>query len=368
MNFNAGVARSRIKASAVFWPALALAVGVAVTAAAFLRTQSWVEDDLAQKLAHESEQLAHRMQQQFALQEETLRGLTSLYVASDEVTRADFRAYVAHLDLVRRFPAVGEFRYVRHLRREELPAWQRRVTDFMAAEHGVVVNPTPRPEGTRDEYLLVEYVEPPNAHAIGLDLLQSPERRQAIARLREGRDFALSERLAAEYPEAPHYALLARLPAREDVPLPGIVTLIFRPDRLVQEIADSAVGLDLELYDRPAAAPLGRGIAPVFDTHAGRLPAHAAAPQAMQTRLPLKVGDAEWTLVVTALPGWAPLAQDRWLPIAAGAVGGLLTLLAALAAWFLVQRCSGPRRATGISPISCRPPPSWPIFRASRAW
>lgn len=110
MNFNTGVARNRIKASAVFWPALALAVGVAISTSAFLRTQSWVEDALAQKLAHESEQLAARMQQQFALQEETLRGLTSLYVASDEVTRADFRAYVDHLDLVRRFPAAVEFR------------------------------------------------------------------------------------------------------------------------------------------------------------------------------------------------------------------------------------------------------------------
>ncbi|MEW6025529.1 MAG: PAS domain S-box protein [Pseudomonadota bacterium] len=333
MNFNAGAVRSRIKVSAVFLPALVLAVGFIVTAAAVLRAQSWVEEDLARKLAHETEEIAQRMQQQFALQEETLRGLTSLYVASDEVTHADFHAYIDQLGLVERFPALVDLRYARHLRQDELAAWQRQAATHLAA-HGVTRVPTPRPAGAREAYLLVEYVEPFAAAAIGLDLLQSPGRRPAIARLQAGADFALSARLRGEYPEAPHYALLARLPARGDDPFPGIVTLIFRPDRLVQDIAATAQGLDLKLYDRPAGALSGGAIEPVFDTS----PARAAAPQALQARLPLKVGDAEWTLAVTVLPDWAPLAQNRWFPIAAGAFGGVLTLLLTLGTYLLVRR------------------------------
>jgi PAS domain S-box-containing protein len=332
-------ARALGQAFAALLPALILAAGLIGTVAAFLRVQSWVEQDLARKLASESEQLAARMQQQFALQEETLRGLVGLYVASGEVTRADFRAYVAHLDLARRFPAAVEFRYARHLRRHEVPAWQRQVMASLTAAGEAPFLPAPQPGGERDEYVLVEYVQPFSPASVGLDLLQSPERRPAIARLQAGEDSALSERLAAEYPEAPHYALLARLPPRGGNSFPGIVTLIFRPDQLLQDIAASAAaGLDLELYDRPASAPLGRNIAPIFDTHAEHLPPHTATAQVLQTRLPLKVGDVEWTLVVTALPDWAPAVQSRWFAAATGVVGGLLTLLLALAARFLVQR------------------------------
>jgi len=331
--------RARPRTMGVLLPALVLAAGLVVTVASFLRTQSWVEEGLAQQLAHESEQLAARMQQQFALQEETLRGLSSLYVAFDAGARADFRAYVDHLDLMRRFPAAVEFRYARHLRRQDVPAWQRRVAASLAAVGEAPVLPAPHPGGARDEYLLVEHVHPFGAATLGLDLLQSPERRLAIARLKAGTDFALSERLIREYPDTPHYSLLARLPAGAGHPLPGTVALIFRPDRLIQDIAATAAqGLDLELYDRPMAAPLGSEMGPVFDTMAGSLPPHAAAPQALQKRLPLQVGDAQWTLVVTALPDWPPAAQNRWLPVVTGAVSGVLTLLLALGAWVLVRR------------------------------
>ncbi len=339
MNFDAGKLRKRFTVSPLVLPGLVLAVGLALTVAAFVRAHSLMERDLAEKLSHEAEQLAARMQQQFALQEETLRGLTSLYVASDEVTRRDFRAYVGHLDLVKRFPAVVEFRFARHLRREELPAWQRQVMASLAANGESPLLPTVHPEGARDDYLLVEYVQPFNPAAVGLDLLQTPERRPAILRLMAGAEFALSERLAQEYPAVPHYALLARLPSRGGDGFPGTAGLVFRPDRLVSDIAATASqGLDLELYDQPLKALPAPGLQPIFDTHAARFAPHAATAQPLQTHLPLRVGDHEWTLVVTALPEWAPAAQNRWLPIAAATVSALLTLLLAVGAWFLVQR------------------------------
>lgn len=335
MSIKTRLASARTNLPAVFLPALVLVIGLAVTVAAFLWTQSRIEEDLAHKFAIESEQITVQVQQQFTLQEEALRGLVGLHAASNEVTRADFRAYVALSDFARRFPAAVDIRYAHRLRRQELPAWQRQVAASLAAVGEAPRAPAPQPEGARDEYLLVEYIHPFDPAKLGLDLLQSPERRSAIAQLEAGATFALSERLAAEYPETPHYALLARLPARKGDPLPGTLALIFRPDRLMPSVT-AITSLDLELYDRPAIAPLGREIPPVFDTHAKQEPAHAASGQFMQLRLPLKVGEAEWTLVVTALPDWAPLAQSYWIPFGVGSVGVLLTLLLALATLFLM--------------------------------
>jgi len=319
----------------LLWPLLVLAAGFAVTFVVFLRAQFWVEQDLKQKLAHEAEQIAARIQLRFALQEETLRGLVGLFVASDEVTRSDFRAYVDRLDLAKRFPAVVDYRFARHLRPQDIPAWQRQVEASLAEVGEPPFAPAPQPDGTRDDYLLVEFVYPFHADALGLDLLQSRERQQAIARLSAGAAFALSERLVTEYPEAPHYALMASLPGRHGGPSPGTVALIFRPDRLIRDIADIASGVSLSLYDRPLRTLPERQIQPVFDVHPTD---HAAALQALQTYLPLKVGDAEWTLVVTALPDWPLAAQNRWFPAAVGAGGVLVTLLIAMATRLIVLR------------------------------
>ncbi|WP_126445154.1 ATP-binding protein [Sulfuricystis multivorans] len=332
------MASARFLKQQLFLPLLVLIVGLAATVVLFLRAQAWVEETLDEELRHEAGQLAARMQQQFALQEETLRGLAGLFVTSDEVTRRDFRAYVARLDLAERFPAAVEYRYARHLRAQELPGWQRQVAASLAEVGEKPFQPAPKPAGERAEYLLVEYVYPFNPAALGLDLLPGP-RRKAIAQLEARAELALSERLANEYPQAPHYSLMARLPGKSEEILPGTVALIFRPDRLIQTIAASSdAGLDLELYDRPATAPLGGAIPPVFDTHAEEDAPHAAQHLPLQARLPIKVADAEWTLVVTALPNWEPAVQDRWFPIAVGAAGVVLTLLLALAARLLLLR------------------------------
>ncbi|WP_131111055.1 ATP-binding protein [Sulfuricystis thermophila] len=332
------MASARFLKQQLFLPLLVLIVGLAATVVLFLRAQAWVEETLDEELRHEAGQLAARMQQQFALQEETLRGLAGLFVTSDEVTRRDFRAYVARLDLAERFPAAVEYRYARHLRAQELPGWQRQVAASLAEVGEQPFQPAPKPAGERAKYLLVEYVYPFNPAALGLDLLPGP-RRKAIAQLEARAELALSERLANEYPQAPHYALMARLPGKSEEILPGTVALIFRPDRLIQAIAASSdAGLDLELYDRPATAPLGGAIPPVFDTHAEEDAPHAAQHLPLQARLPIKVADAEWTLVVTALPNWEPAVQDRWFPIAVAGLGLLLTLLLTFAADWIVRR------------------------------
>lgn len=107
------------------WPLIALMVGLVLTAMLVQQTRRWVDEQLTARLAFDAQQLAARMQQQFALQEEALRGLVGLFAASDEVSRRDFDAHIATLRLRERFPAALEFRFARRLTPAELPAWQR---------------------------------------------------------------------------------------------------------------------------------------------------------------------------------------------------------------------------------------------------
>jgi PAS domain S-box-containing protein len=321
-----------------FWPLVALMVGLVLTAALVQQTRQWVDKRLTAAIEHDAHQLAARMQQQFALQEEALRGLVGLFAASDEVSRRDFRAHIETLRLRERFPAVEEFRFARRVTAAELPAWQRQVARSLAELGEPVPDLSPKPPGPRGEYFLVEYVAPFSAASLGLDLLASSPRRAAIGRLRAGQGVALSERLGDEYADFPAYALLAALPPKGNTPLPGTVALIFRPDRLVGELAREAKDYDIELYDAPPTAALGTNVPPIFDTHGENEAPHAGRSGFHQARLPLAVGDRQWTLVVTALPAW-PLAQPYfWAPWAVGTVGLLLSLLTATLMLILSRR------------------------------
>jgi PAS domain S-box-containing protein len=197
---------------------------------------------------------------------------------------------------------------------------------------------SPKPPCPRGEYLLVEYVAPLSAASLGLDLLASSPLRAAIGRLRARQGFALSERLGDEYADFPAYALMAALPPRENAPLPGTVVLIFRPDRLVGELAREAKDYDIELYDAPPPAALGTNVPPILDTHAENAAPHAGRSGFHQARLPLTVGDRQWTLVVTALPAWPLARQYAGFPWAIGAGGGLLSLFGAALLAFLLHR------------------------------
>ncbi|MDO8959389.1 MAG: CHASE domain-containing protein, partial [Rhodocyclaceae bacterium] len=278
---------SRATLHPLFWPLAVLAAGLVVTVALVFQARQWVDEQLAAKLEYETQQIAARMQQQFALQEEILRGLVGLFAASDAVTRQDFRAYVNLLDLRERFPAAIEFRFARHVRAAELATWQQQVARSLAKVSEAPVDVSPKPPGERDAYLLVEFVYPFSPQHLGLDLLADPRRQAALAKLSGGEFFALSERLTEEYPEAAHYALITRLPTRVDNAFPGTVALVFRPDRLVNKLAYSIHELDVELYDQPPTARLGSEIASVFDTHAAVEAPHAGQPLPWQARRPL---------------------------------------------------------------------------------
>jgi len=321
-----------------FWPVFVLAVGLALAAALAMQAQRWVDEQLTVQLDSDARQLAARMQQQFALQEEALRGLVGLFAASDEVSRREFRAHVDLLQLRERFPAALEFRFARRVKQVELLAWQRRTARSLAELGEAVPDLSPKPPGIRDEYRLVEYVAPFSPASLGLDVLESP-RRAAIERLRAGQSFALSERLIDEYPDFPAYVLMAALPPKGEDPLPGTVALVFRADRLIDALAhENGLAHDVELYDVPPAAAAGAAVLPVYHSHVDKAPPRAGQAGSLQRRLPLATGDRQWTLVVTALPDWTLARQYGWFPWVVGAGGVLASLVATVLVGYLACR------------------------------
>ena len=329
------------------WPLAVAALGVLVTLGAGFAASRWMDDQVGNEFARKSERTTAAIQQRFDTYQEVLRGLQGLFVASREVSRAEFRAYVDLLRPSERYPGTQQYWFARHVSAAGRPAYEARVRRELAAlgvEDGFAIRPT----GERDEYLAVEYVHPlvGNRRFLGADLLTVPERKDAIARTRKTHQLVLSERLSGM--DGTAYALIAAIPPRGGQEFFGTVSMVFRPAEAVGAAAQeqNIAGLGLEIYDSAEAAALGdvaRRVL-VHDGESGAAQSARADPPARFRRtLPLRIGDREWALVVTALPEYKA-AAERWLAPILVAGGGIVTLLFYFIAALMV---AARRRAEG---------------------
>jgi diguanylate cyclase (GGDEF)-like protein/PAS domain S-box-containing protein len=310
-----------------FWPLLVLEAGLVVTAALIVRSGKWVDEQLVAQLDHEAWKLAAQLQLQFAAQKEALNGLVGIYAASNSTVNSVLYDHL--VELAKYHLAIQEFRFAHRVTQAELPVWHRQVERSPAKVNKAVPD-------VRSEYLLVEYVYPIRPYPLRHDLLADPACQGAFERLKAGASMALCERLVSEYADTPHYCLMARLPATVNDPLPGVVCAIFVPGRLIDPLAREAKALDIALYDVSPMAVAGTTFAPIYASNA--LPPDARQAGRFQARLPLEVGDRQWTLVVTARPDRAMAWQYVLFPWVVGTGGVFVSLLGAASLCFLLRR------------------------------
>jgi signal transduction histidine kinase/ActR/RegA family two-component response regulator len=158
--------------------ALSLLLTAAVTwyAAGTSRTQDRLRfDNLVQK---NQAILQNRMETYVAL----LRGTNGLFASSDDVSREDFRAFVAGLEMQRRYPGIQGIGFSLRVRAD----WKAAVTDAVRRSGDSRFRIWP--DSSRDDLFPVVYLEPldrRNRAALGFDMLTEPVCRAAMERARD---------------------------------------------------------------------------------------------------------------------------------------------------------------------------------------
>jgi signal transduction histidine kinase len=188
---------------------------------------------------------------------EVLRATVALFSASDTVTNEEFRAFVSHLRLEKRYPGMQGIGFVVRVSEADgsIPVW---------------------PAGERDEYTSILYLEPldeRNKRAIGYDMFSDPVRRAAMEQARDtgeptasGRvqliqDSGTDESRAGFLIYVPVYRIDSSPATIEQrrASLLGYVYGAFRTDELLRAILGPAgPPLALTAYDGPASDPLAR--------------------------------------------------------------------------------------------------------------
>ena len=332
-------------------PLVVLVAGILLSTLAGFFLNRWVAQESDKEFVNASFQIATAIEREIDVHIEALRGLQGLFAASDSVTRAEFVNYAELLDQSTRLADVQGVGFARHITSAQRTAYEAQMKHALA-EEGESTKFAIWPAGVRADYLVVDYIQPAkmNSHYAGRDLLTVPERKDAIARTRKTHQPALSARLSG-VGETGSFALIAAVPSRPGQAFPGTVQMIFRPQDMFGSIGQSYFNrLNVEVYESADAAQREDGTQQVYGSmwgDRGDFGVHVAS-SAHKRILPLKIADREWTLVVSALPGWHSDAPVSWLAPALTMGGVVITLLLALfAASLLTSRQRAEARFDG---------------------
>ena len=329
-----------------------LAIGIILSAAAAY----WTTDKLQREVRLEFDRAVSAAQaaieSRIRAHADVLHGVRGLFIASDFVSRRDFRDYIDSLGLKRRYPGIEAVNYAHRIAAGQKPAFVAAVRNDTSVEPRAYPDFTVKPPGDRPEYVVVQYIEPMAGReaALGFDLGGDPVRLAALERARDSGLVTATGRIALVLDPRSPLGFALRLPIyRRGMPLDtvaqrraaftGVVSTVF----IVIDLMRGALSdpflqtIHLRIHDA-GFADSAQGMQPeaaenlLFDSDR-LLPASSARHAAdmgeiagLSSRTGLEVGGRRWILNFGARQEFASVF-DRWLPSAVMFGGAVISLL-----------------------------------------
>ena len=300
----------------------------------------WSEIVSAQRRAEQehfetdARRVAIKVAERLEAYDEILRGTAGLFAASQSVSREEFRFYVESLQLDRTYPEIQGIGFALRIPPAELAAHVRSVREEGFPDYAVV------PEGTRDEYTSVLYLEPfttRNRRAFGRDGFAEPTRRAAMELARDRGGVATTRKVTLVQEEGsgaqpgvltffPVYAG-GRDPGTEEGRRAAIRGWVYSPLRMT-DLMDRLVGpelqqIRLEILDAPGAGP-GQLL---YDSQ----PGSGERPEVSYSLL-LPVNQLSWTLRFAGGAAYVAGIRQRSRLVDVAAMTILVVLLTGLSA------------------------------------
>ena len=319
------------------WPALLLlAAGLVLTGLATRHTQQGLVAAARREFDFACHEIGFKVEDRLDDHEQILRSGAALFAATERVTRAEWRAFVQHLEVDHQWPGIQGIGYAMLLPPERLAAHIQEIRQEGFPDYKVW------PEGERAVYSSIIYLEPftnRNLRAFGYDMFSEIVRRTAMGRARDENTAALTGKvkLVQETSTGVQAGTLMFVPVyRQGMPvttvaerraaLQGWVYSPYRMNDLMRGILgewESLKGkrIRLQTFDgeKTSATEL------LYDSEAANeSPLRPAAEFTLQT--PITYAGRRWTLLFTqsSLPASASGYSGVWGVAAAGTALSLL--------------------------------------------
>ena len=324
--------------SAPSW--LVLIVLLLGTALAAWHTHQLIADAQQSRFDAEVRRIEYAVEQRMNSYVQVLRGGQGLFAASDDVSRDDWRRYVAGLELSLDYPGIRTLSFAPRVTRENAAAFiaqvrqgpippglddPSRIRDFRFRDPPPPIEPVDSPV-----HAPVLYTEPfvaEKGRALGIDMMRDAGRRAVMEDAAASGEPRLSKRLKILSPGGTQVGFIVYLPLRRDAELLGWLSATFHAQNFMEGLlgADRST-LEFEIFDGAELVDTSRlystrGIdangEPRALTVEGEVPLHSSS---------LKLAGRLWTLRFLETPGFVSTA-DRIAPWVTAAIGLLLSLL-----------------------------------------
>ncbi|MDO9372111.1 MAG: CHASE domain-containing protein [Gammaproteobacteria bacterium] len=280
-----------------------------------------------------------------------------LFVSSEDVTRDEFRRYVANLNLKQRYPGLAAIQYTPRVTPDSVAAFHARLSadglgghtvwDLAGGQHG--------PLRTAAEYFPIEFIEPFTRRALALDVGGTPMNLEAMARARDTGAPSLGGRIPrlAEGPSdqpgflvfVPVYRNGAVLEdsVQRRAALQGFVIGVFHAVDLLAGIYDMQAhpSVDFEVFD----GTLMSFDTLLFDDDGSLHALDASFRPSFKAVRTADIGGHTWTLYYASLPGFGTGPQG-YLPWMVLGGGTLVSVLLFGITWIQVRARARAERAS----------------------
>ncbi len=312
-----------------------------MTAVAGAATRHSVRDRRQQRFDALADETRKTIERRMASYAETLFGLRSLFAVDPDVSRVDFRDYVAGSDIVRRFPGAIALSFNRMVSAADRAVFEERVRRDTSVNGVGYPGFAVHPPGRGGDLVVVDYLEPDHLEpeyndqgfrsAHGFEMTSDPVRRLAVEEARDSGELAATAPITTFGGGRGFLLCLAVYDSRSLPVTPparrrhfrGVVSAVFA----TESVLGGDLGLDFDIYDvgrtvDPPRSALGPG-ALVYD---GPRKLRDGSEDVMRQTLDLNVGSRRWRIVAVPRPAFI-LTSDQWLPWGVIVSGLALTLL-----------------------------------------
>ena len=325
-------------------PWLVLAIGMGLTAWQWHVARLTHETYLKEEFSFLANDVVRKIESRINRYKQALQGTAALFASAGEVDRSKFGTYVTELRLGENYPGIQGVGFAKWI-----PAGERQQLVDNVRQEGFA-DFTIRPEGVREAYTSVIYLEPfdaRNRRAFGYDMYSEPTRRAAMQQARDERRPVISGRvrLLQEDGKAEQAGFLMYLPvyrhdrldtigsvAGRQESLAGWVYAPFRMNDLMDGIFgaqryDINAAVNLEVHDGAAPGEALYRDHPHDDSH------RQSAFSIVKT---IKVAGRDWTLRLHSRPAF----DSRLSSVNATRVlvmGSVLSVLMFAVVWLLMN-------------------------------
>lgn len=251
-------------------------------------------------------------------------GLSGLIEGSDNVRRDEWSTYIKKVNLIKDYPGISSINYVEKVENKDKLAFEESVRKDTSLNPKGYPDFNIYPDGERNEYFIVKYIEPLEGRekALGFDLGSESKRLKALERARDSGKASSTGKIILATTNSPGFGLLipiyktgTNLNNLEEkrTNIKGFVYPIFRGSEMFQAVygkTDLFPNLDFEIYQNDNLTEKNL----LYDHDSDLKISQINNQSRLITKETIKIDSQKWVILIATKDGLGLTKSQQLLP------------------------------------------------------